>query len=158
MENAPTVSAAALPPPQQQAHAWETVKENFKPLKKGRSPEELAPEVAPLGLACAAPPGAEEERRCVPSGVVVLKHLCTRASEQAQRSLSLETRAEGGEREGERGREKRGRALRQGNCKRQERKKKLSNSRIRSSFFPLQKNKKQALRGQARKLRRGRSA
>ena len=61
------VSAAALP--QQQAHAWETVKENFKPLKKGRKPEELAPEVAPLGPACTAPPGAEEERRCVLSGV-----------------------------------------------------------------------------------------
>lgn len=68
MENVPVVSAAALP--QQQAHAWETVKENFKPLKKGRKPEELAPEVAPLGPACTAPPGAEEERRCVLSGVV----------------------------------------------------------------------------------------
>lgn len=67
MENVPVVSAAALP--QQQAHAWETVKENFKPLKKGRKPEELAPEVAPLGPACTAPPGAEEERRCVLSGV-----------------------------------------------------------------------------------------
>ena len=69
MENAPpVVPASALP----QSHAWETVKENFKPLKKGRRPEELAPEVAPLGLACAAPPGAEEERRCVgcSSGVV----------------------------------------------------------------------------------------
>ena len=60
MENVPVSSAAALP---QQQHAWETVKENFKPLKKGRRPEELNPEVAPLGPACTAPPGAEEERR-----------------------------------------------------------------------------------------------
>ena len=75
MENAqPVVSASALP---QQSHAWETVKENFKPLKKGRRPEELAPEVAPLGLACAAPPGAEEERRCVRRVELLLK--CARA-------------------------------------------------------------------------------
>jgi hypothetical protein len=60
MENVPVVSAAALP--QQQAHAWETVKENFKPLKKGRRPEELAAAGMPLGLECAAPKGAEAER------------------------------------------------------------------------------------------------
>ena len=63
MENAAPVSAAALPQQQQAQHAWETVKENFKPLKKGRRPEELAAEDAPIGLAAAAPPGAEEERR-----------------------------------------------------------------------------------------------
>lgn len=48
---------------QEQQHTWETVKENYKPLKKGRRPEELLPEVAPLGPACTAPPGADEERR-----------------------------------------------------------------------------------------------
>lgn len=57
MENA--VATAA---PNEQ-HAWETVKENFKPLRKGRRAEELLPEVAPLGPACTAPPGAEDERR-----------------------------------------------------------------------------------------------
>jgi hypothetical protein len=52
-------NATAVP---QAAHAWETVKENFKPLKKGRRPEELAAAGMPLGLECAAPKGAEAER------------------------------------------------------------------------------------------------
>lgn len=64
MENA-VAAADPCALSQQQQHAWETVKENFKPLKKGRRPEELAADAAPLGPACTAPPGAEEERRCV---------------------------------------------------------------------------------------------
>ena len=61
MENAVAVAPAAAP----NEHNWETVKENFKPLKSGRRAEELHSEVAPLGPACTAPPGAEEERRYV---------------------------------------------------------------------------------------------
>jgi len=103
MENAPpVVSASALQSQQQQAHAWETVKENFKPLKKGRKPEELAPEVAPLGLACAAPPGAEEERRCVSTSAVVavaLDNSLAYCASRAKRNAFSQRRAGRGRRQ-----------------------------------------------------------